>query len=91
MAENNNFINVGGRLHSIATGNVLAGTDEIYDDGKGKKQSTINAETDAILAQHTSVIQGLNSQNYETYAATNQTTAVTDVLPATGNVNTVYR
>lgn len=91
MAENNNFINVGGRLHSIATGNVLAGTDEIYDDGKGKKQSTINAETDAILTQHTSVIQGLNSQNYETYAATNQTTAVTDVLPATGSVNTIYR
>lgn len=91
MAENNNFINVGGRLHSIATGNVLAGTDEIYDDGKGKKQSTINAETDAILAQHTSVIQGLNSQNYETYAATNQTTAVTDVLPAIGSVNTIYR
>lgn len=91
MAENNNFINVGGRLHSIATGNVLAGTDEIYDDSKGKKQSTINAETDAILAQHTSVIQGLNSQNYKTYAATNQTTAVTDVLPTTGSVNTVYR
>lgn len=44
MADNK--INVGGRLHSIATGNVLAGADEIFDDTKGKKQSRINAETD---------------------------------------------
>ena len=46
MAEN---INIGGRLHSIATGNVVAGANEILDDAKGKKQSQINTETDAAL------------------------------------------
>ena len=46
MAEN---INIGGRLHSIATGNVVTGANEILDDAKGKKQSQINTETDAAL------------------------------------------
>ena len=45
MAENK--INVGGRLHSIATGNILAGADEILDDAQNKKQSVINQEVDA--------------------------------------------
>ena len=31
------------------------------------------------------------NQVYETYTATDQTTAATDVLPATGSANTVYR
>lgn len=31
------------------------------------------------------------NQEYETYTATDQTTAVTDVLPATGEADTVYR
>ena len=47
-------INVGGRLHSIATGNVLTGADEILDDSKGKKQSVLNAETD----ERVSVVEG---------------------------------
>ena len=38
-------INIGGRLHSIATGNVIAGADEILDDNLGKKQTQINTET----------------------------------------------
>lgn len=44
MSETKN-IEVGGRLHSIASGNVLAGADEILDDTIGKKQSQINVET----------------------------------------------
>lgn len=47
MAENK--INVGGRLHSIATGNVLAGANEIFDDEKNKKQSQINTETYSLV------------------------------------------
>lgn len=43
-------INIGGRLHSTATGNTVAGANEILDDSKGKKQSVINQETDAALA-----------------------------------------
>ena len=37
-------INIAGRLHSMATGNVVAGSDEILDDTLGKKQSVINEE-----------------------------------------------
>lgn len=43
MSENK--INIGGRLHSIATGNVVAGADEILDDIQNKKQNLINQET----------------------------------------------
>ena len=42
-------IDIGGRLHSTATGNVVAGANEILDDSKGKKQSVINAEVDTAL------------------------------------------
>lgn len=42
-------INIGGRLHSTATGNVVTGADEVLDDSKGKKQSVINAEVDTAL------------------------------------------
>ena len=48
MAENKN-IEVGGRLHSIATGNVLAGANEIFDDEKNKKQNDINTETYTLV------------------------------------------
>ena len=37
-------IDIGGRLHSTATGNVVAGANEILDDNEQKKQSEINAE-----------------------------------------------
>lgn len=42
-------IDIGGRLHSTATGNVVTGANEVLDDSKGKKQSVINAEVDAAL------------------------------------------
>ncbi|MBO7693015.1 MAG: hypothetical protein J6Y28_09700 [Acholeplasmatales bacterium] len=91
MAENKN-IEVGGRLHSIASGNVLAGADEIFDDAKNKKQSVINAEVDSILSTHSSVIAGLNTQNYVTVTATEETMDVTDVLPSEDQAtDTVYR
>ena len=38
-------INIGGRLHSVATGNVVAGANEIVDDNNGKRQSEVNSET----------------------------------------------
>lgn len=100
MADNK--INVGGRLHSIATGNVLAGADEILDDNKGKKQSEINIDTDNALAERytkgetynknqlNSLITTPNVQ-YVTSVATEQTTVVTDILPSTGAANTIYR
>ena len=88
MAET---IKIGGELESTATGNVVAAASAIKDKVKNKYQDEINAETDATLNNHASAIQGLNSQNYVTVTATDQTTDVTDVLPATGAANTVYR
>lgn len=52
-------INIGGRLHSTATGNTVAGANEILDDSKGKKQSVINQETDAALAGKQATIEDL--------------------------------
>lgn len=46
------ILNIGGRLHSTETGNVVAGANEILDDTKGKKQSQVNAETDITLENH---------------------------------------
>lgn len=46
--DKTNDIKVGGTLHSIATGNIIAHADEIMDetwnDGAGEKQSVINQE-----------------------------------------------
>ena len=99
MAEN---INIAGRLHSTATGNVVAGANEIYDDTKGKKQSVVNQETDAALDDRYTKSQTYNktelnsmittpNQEYVSVTATDQTTAATDVLPATGSADTTYR
>ena len=43
-------INIAGRLHSMATGNVVAGADEILDDAIGKKQSVINQKVNESLS-----------------------------------------
>ena len=37
-------INIGGRLHSSATGNTVAGANEIMDDNLGKKQDVVNQQ-----------------------------------------------
>lgn len=161
MADNK--INVGGRLHSVATGNVIAGANEILDDTQNKKQQDINAELieavgtvnsriaaavdvektraeaaeealdgrvdtledavgtggsidsriSAAVAIETTRAQVAEADRYtksETYTkeevhnlittpnqkyvsvtATAQTAAVTDVLPATGAADTIYR
>lgn len=59
MAENKN-IEVGGRLHSIATGNVLVGADEIFDDDKNKKQSEINTKTYSLVNDINERLNGLS-------------------------------
>lgn len=95
-------INIGGRLHSTATGNTVAGANEILDDTKQKKQSQINQETDNALSDRYTKEETYSKTeldnlittpnvNYVTVTATDQTTDVTDVLPATGSADTVYR
>lgn len=86
-----NTINILGTLHSSATGNTIAVANEILDESKNKKQNQINTEVSEELNLHTTRLNALTSQNYVTVEATNQTTAVTDILPATGAVDTIYR
>ena len=45
------YIEIGGPLHSIATGNIVAYTDEIQDKTQNKKQSQINIELSERLLQ----------------------------------------
>lgn len=81
MAENK--INVGGRLHSIATGNVLAGADEIlYEpiNGTPKKQSEVNVETYEHVASIDAALQELSPDQTEALAL------ATDVNDLKGNV-----
>lgn len=58
-------INIGGRLHSIATGNVVAGTDEILDDNLGKKQTQINTETYNLVESINNALAGLSPDQQE--------------------------
>lgn len=44
-------IQVGGTLHSIATGNIIAHADEVMDEDYGKKQSVINQELSNRLTE----------------------------------------
>lgn len=43
-------IKIGGRLESVATGNIVAGADAILDDDKHKTQSEINSITDTRIS-----------------------------------------
>lgn len=143
------------RLYNAAVGGHVAGTEDIYDDTKGKTQKQINTEVEQSLGSGGSVdsriqsavnneksrAEGVESsqaerittlenavgsggsvderiategakhylksetytkdevhglittpnQQYITVTATNQTTAVTDILPASGEADTVYR
>lgn len=62
MTEN---INIGGRLHSTATGNVVAGANEILDDTTGKKQSDINTETYRLVENINESLENLNPEQTE--------------------------
>ncbi len=56
-------IEIGGILHSTATGNTVARANEILDTENGnKKQSVINADTIEALAEHTSAIEALEGK-----------------------------
>ena len=99
-------INIGGRLHSTATGNVVAGADEILVDVKGKKQSVINAETDAAIQAETERAITAENNRYtkaETYSKQEVNSLITTPnqeyvtvedyasLPESGEADTIYR
>lgn len=74
MAQN---INIGGRLHSTATGNTVAGANEVYDDTLQLKQDVINGDFDSRIG-------ALTSQNYVTVDSVGS-------LPSPGQIDTIYR
>ena len=83
--------NIPARLKNAAVGGHVAGVEDIVDDVSGKTQAEINTDINSTLTTHQNEINTLNSQNYESVTATEQTTAATDVLPATGEADTIYR
>lgn len=99
---NENRSPIPSRLYNAAKGGHVAGTADIIDDDKGKTQDVINKETDSALEnrytkEETYSKTELNnlittpSQEYVTVVATDETTDVTDILPATGAADTIYR
>ena len=44
-------INIPGRLHSVETGNIVTGADEVFDDNMGLKQQAINQQVDEAVTQ----------------------------------------
>lgn len=43
--------NIPGRLHSVETGNIVTGADEVYDDNMELKQQAINQQVDEAVTQ----------------------------------------
>ena len=56
-------INVPGRLHSVAIGNILSGANEIYDDSKKKNQQSINTEVSDTLRSIQNNVGDLQSES----------------------------
>ena len=82
-------INIGGRLHSTATGNVVAGANEILDDVKGKKQSVINQEVDVALAGKQEALIGAGTgQNIKTVGG-NSILGTGDIPIQAGDTNAI--
>lgn len=71
----NKYIEVGGRLHSIATGNILLGANEVFDDDKNKKQNDINTETYSLV---NNINERLNSLSPDQQSALNVATKATN-------------
>ncbi len=99
MAET---IKIGGELESTATGNIVAAASAIKDKVKNMYQGEINAETDASLADRYTKAETYNKTElnnmvttpeveYVNVEATDQTTDISDVLPATGAADTIYK
>ena len=73
-------IEIGGRLHSTASGNIVTGANEIYDDTQGKKQNQINVETYGHVADIDAALQELSPDQTEALAL------ATDVVDLKENV-----
>jgi len=101
MATQEKTWNVANRLHSLKdsdnpeVNHIIAGADEIYDDSKGAKQSDINAQTDAALADRYTKAETYSKEQLDSLITTPDANYVTVAtfadLPQTGEANTIYR
>lgn len=51
------YIEIGGPLHSIASGNIVAYTEELFDKNLNKRQSVINLEVSEKILQAVKTIE----------------------------------
>ena len=101
MATQEKTWNVANRLHSLKDSDnpelnhSIAGADEIYDDAKGAKQSDINTQTDAALADRYTKAETYSKEQLDSLITTPDANYVTVAtfaeLPQTGEANTIYR
>lgn len=101
MATQEKTWNVANRLHSLKdsdnpeVNHIIAGADEIYDDAKGAKQSDINAQADAALADRYRKSETYSKEQVDALITTPDVNYVTVAtfadLPQTGEANTIYR
>lgn len=101
MATQEKTWNVANRLHSQKdsdnpeVNHIIAGADEIYDDAKGAKQSDINAQTGAALANCYTKAETYSKEQLDSMITTPDVNYVTVAtfadLPQTGEADTVYR
>ena len=101
MATQEKTWNVANRLHSLKdsdnpeVNHIITGADEIYDDTKGAKQSDINAQTDAALADRYTKAETYSKEQLDSLITTPDVNYVTVAtfadLPQTGEANTIYR
>lgn len=101
MATQEKTWNVANRMHSQkdsdnpAVNHIITGADEIYDDAKGAKQSDINAQNDAALADRYTKGETYSKEQLDALITTPDVNYVTVAtfadLPQTGEADTVYR
>lgn len=83
------IINVGGRMHSILTGNKTVITADVFDETIDEKQNVINLKTPGFVVEPPSESYFDNSVGYVGYASQNPTEAQMQV--ARNNISAVSR
>jgi hypothetical protein len=96
------YLNIAGRVRTTASDGVAMEAQEVKDLNQNKSQQEINADVQTELGDRYTKEETYSKEqvndlittpdaNYVNVVATNATTAVTDILPATGETNTIYR
>ena len=94
------YLNIAGRVRTTASDGVAMEAQEVKDLNLNKSQQEINADVQTELGDRYTKEETYNREeieelvdptNYVSVVATNATTAVTDILPATGEADTIYR